>query len=83
MKRLTTTEKSAVVVGVAFVVLGASTIIYPTEGIVSHSGTERGKVVLRPTQPIYASKKGSQIFGGIAVVVGASISWLALYRGKD
>ena len=82
MRRLTTIEKSAVALGVVFIVVGAYMIIHPQEGMVSHPGPYRYQGVLGPNQPEHISKRGSQIYGGLAVVVGGGITWLAFYRGK-
>ena len=81
MRRLTTIEKSALALGLLFVAAGAFLIVHPVEGVVFHPGPDRYRAILGPNQPEHVSKRGSQIYGGIAVVVGAGITWLAFYRG--
>ena len=78
MRRLTTIEKSAVALGLAFVAVGVFMIVYPTEDLVFHTVPDKHRA---NHQPEVLSKLSSQIFGGIAVVVGAGITWLACYRG--
>lgn len=82
MKHLTTIEKSAVVIGLVFIVVGAAVIIHPTEGPVFHPGPYKYRAMLGPNQPEHVSKRGSRIYGGIAVAMGAGISWLGFYRGR-
>jgi hypothetical protein len=82
MKRLTGIEMSAIALGLLFVIVGASMIVYPGEGIVFHPAPPRYGVLLGPNQPEHVSKRRSQIYGGIAVVIGIGITWLAFYRGR-
>ena len=82
MKRLTTLEKSAVALGLLFVVGGAYMIVHPTERMIAHPGSGRYGALLGPNQPEHVSRRGSQIYGGIAVVMGGGIAWLAFYRGR-
>jgi uncharacterized protein YjeT (DUF2065 family) len=80
MRRLTTIEKSAVALGVVFVVIGAYMTVHPAEGFVFHPGY---KYRTGTNQPEHVSKSGSQIYGGLAVVMGCGICWLAFYRDKS
>ena len=82
MKRLTKIEKSAVALSLVFVVVVAYMIIRPSEGTIFHPGPVKFGAMLGPNQPEHVSKRGSQIYGGIAVALGVGISCLAFYRGK-
>lgn len=81
MKRLSGNEKGAVVLGLVFVVAGVCMIARPTERVVSHPGPYKHVGLLGPNQPEYVSKRGSQIYGVIAVLMGAGIVWLGFYPG--
>jgi hypothetical protein len=80
IRRLTTIEKSAVVVGVVFIIFGFCTIIKPQEGMVFHPGPYRYRGILGPNQPEYVTKTGSKIYGGFSVVLGIAVVWAGLYR---
>jgi hypothetical protein len=82
MRQLTTIEKSILVLGGVFIAVGGYMIVHPQEGWVFHPGPYKYQGLLGPNKPEYVSKRGSRIYGGIAVVLGGGLSWLAFYRGK-
>jgi len=80
MKRLTTIEKCAAALGLAFVVVGTYRVVYPTETTMVHPGPDYHG--LPANQPVRVSKGGSRIYGGVAVLMGIGISWFAFSRGR-
>jgi len=82
MRRLTTIEKSTLALGFVFIAVGMYMLIQPQEGMVPHPGPYKYQSSLGPNPPEYVSKRGQQIYGGIAVVLGGGITGLASYRGK-
>lgn len=64
--------------GFVFILVGAYMIVHPKEMLVLHPGPD--KALLRKNQPEYVSRTGSRIYGGLAVMMGVGISWLASYR---
>ena len=77
MKRLTFLEMCALAIALVFIVAGADMILRPTERVVFHPGGGKG-MGSYPSEQV--SKPGSQVYGGIAVVLGAGLAVLALYR---
>jgi hypothetical protein len=80
MKHLSPTEKGAVILGLGFVIVGVCLVVHPTEGIVVNPSPLSNRD--RPSWPVHISRRGTQIYGGIAIVIGVGLSWLAFYRGK-
>ena len=81
MKRLSTIEKSTVVLGLMFIVVGACMIVHPFEGFFFHPNPDRYETMLGPNPPEHVTKRGSQLYGGISVVFGVGITCFAFYRG--
>jgi len=81
MRRLTTVEKSAVLIGSLFIVVGAWMVIRPMEGVMVHPGSGSGGRGSTGDMIEIVTKKSSRIRGGISVALGAGIVWLAFYRG--
>ena len=81
MRRFTAIEKSAIALGLLFVVFGACMLIHPMETNALHLGMNG--FTWRTAQLEHVSKRGSKIYGGIAIVLGGGIISLACYRGKN
>ena len=60
-------------------------IIYPAEfNMISDSTSARIKVPsLGSDNSVHVSKAGAQAYGALSIVMGAGISFCALYRGRD
>lgn len=67
------------VLGFVFIVFGVYVIFHPRETFVLHPGTNR--FGLGTAGPEKVSKRGSQIYGGLAAVMGGGLCCLACYRG--
>ncbi len=83
MRRLTTIEKSVLLLGGVFVAVGGDMIVDPQEGRAFHPGPYKYQGLLGPNKSEYVSKRNSRICGGVAVALGGGMIWLAFYRGKD
>ena len=83
MRRFTKIEIGAAVVGLAFVIIGICMLVWPAEmTMISDGAGGRYRAILGPDKAEHVSKTGSQIYGGLSVLMGVGISWLALYRGR-
>ena len=82
MKRYTNMEIGAAVAGLLFVIFGCVMIFDPTEMTMIPAGPGRVRGVTGSDRPVHISKTGSQVYGGLSVVMGVGMSWLALYRGR-
>jgi hypothetical protein len=82
MKRLTGVEKWIVALGLVFVMFGVYAVIFPAETYVAHPGPYKNVSLLGgPNKDELVSKRGSQVYGGAAVVLGLSMTILAFYGG--
>ncbi len=84
MKRYTNMEILAAIGGLAFIVSGLVMIFYPTETtmIFPGFGVGRYRGMSASNKPVHISKTESQIYGGLSVVMGYGIIWLALFTGQ-
>jgi hypothetical protein len=81
MKRRTSTELGGLVLAVMFFVSGFVWLAWPRERVVDHPTNNRLGRTGGFTEVV--SKKGSQIYGVIAMFMGAGIGALVLYRPKS
>jgi hypothetical protein len=82
MRRFTRTEIGAAVAGLVLIIVGVDMIVRPTEMTMIPDSTGRWRSIRGPDTPVHVSKTGSQVYGGLSVLMGAGISSLALYRGR-
>ena len=84
MKRYTKMEILAAIAGLGFMVFGVWMIIYPTEFTMTpdSSGARIRSPSLGADKSVHISKTGSQVYGGLSVLLGVGISSLALFRGR-
>ena len=83
MRRYTNIEIGAAVAGLAFVIFGAYMIIHPTEMDYTPDGPSHPvRVILGSDKSVYVSKTGSQVYGGLSILIGIGIGCSALYRGR-
>jgi hypothetical protein len=85
MKRYTKADIGAAIAGLGFIIFGVWMIAYPTDFtmIPDSAGARVRAPSLGGDKSVHVSKAGSQAYGVLTIVVGAGISFLALYRGRD
>jgi hypothetical protein len=84
MKRYTNMEILAAICGLVFIIFGLVMIFHPTEmNMISPGfGAGRYKGISGSNKPVHISKAGSQVYGGLLVVMGSGIFWVALFTGQ-
>jgi hypothetical protein len=82
MKQLTTIEKCAFALALAFIGAGLIMVFKPAETVVPHFTSDALGLNSDSTLEI-VSKKGAEIHGGLMVVMGLGIGLLAVYRGRS
>lgn len=84
MRRLTTIEKGTLTLALVFVVIGVCMIVHPTEMFMFHPVGSNARNLLGPAPSLsHVSEQEVQLYGGIAVLMGIGIGWLALYRPRN
>jgi hypothetical protein len=84
MKRYSNMEILAAIAGLAFIVFGLFMIFHPIEMTLFSpefsAGTYKG--IRGSSQPVNVSRAGSEVYGGLSVVMGFGLLWLGLYKGR-
>jgi hypothetical protein len=75
-------EIGAAVAGLVFIIVGVDMIVWPTEMMMTPDGPGRYKSILGSDKVVHVSKTGSQVYGGLSVLMGVGVGFLALYRGR-
>jgi hypothetical protein len=83
VRRLTATEKGGIALGVLFIVVGAFNVIHPVAGLVSHPSDTGGYLPSSPEPFELVSTEKARVYGAGAVLLGAGIVSLALYRKRE
>jgi hypothetical protein len=65
-----------------FIIVGVDMIVRPTEMTMIPDSTGRWRSIRGPDEPVHVSETGSQVYGGLSILMGVGISSLALYRGR-
>ncbi|HTB85830.1 MAG TPA: hypothetical protein VK742_19455 [Candidatus Sulfotelmatobacter sp.] len=79
MKRYSTIELCAALIGLVFIIVGLASIIHPTEMIFL---PHRGRGMMGPVKPVPISKEDAVIYGLMSVLLGIGVCFIALYRGR-
>jgi len=85
MKRYTKMDIGAAIAGLGFIIFGVWIIVYPTDFtmIPDSAGVHFVVPSVGGDKSVHVSKTGSRAYGVLAIVLGAGISFLGLYRGRD
>jgi hypothetical protein len=71
----------AALLGGIFIVFGVDMIVRPTEMNMIPAGLGKVRGISGSDSVVHVSKTGSQVYGGLAILVGVGVTWMALYRG--
>ena len=83
MRKLTQAEMGALVFSALLILGGVSTLIRPLERYVIHPSDAGGMVSSYGETGEYMSRNKARAYGATALIAGALIGSLALYRGKE
>jgi hypothetical protein len=83
MRRLTHAEMGALILSVLFILVGASTLLRPLERYVVHPSDTGGMAPSYGETGEHMSRNKARVYGATALIAGALIGSLALYRGKE
>ena len=79
MRKLSPIEKGALVLSAIFIIGGIAAVVQPIEGYTHHPSDTGGLLPPTNTQE-HLTKSRSRVYGGVAILLGIGIGWLALYR---
>jgi hypothetical protein len=83
MRRLTQAEMGALILSVLFILVGASTLLRPLERYVVHPSDTGGMAPSYGETGEYMSRNKARVYRATAIIAGALVGSLALYRGKE
>jgi hypothetical protein len=69
-------------VGGIFIVVGVDMIVRPTEMDMIPDGPGKLRGISGSDKPVHITVAGSQVYGGLCILVGVGVSWLILYHGR-
>jgi len=83
MRKLTPSEKGALILSALLIVAGMISVVRPCEGYILHPSDTGGRVSSAGETREFTSKNKVRIYGGIAIIVGVGIGGLAMYPEKQ
>jgi hypothetical protein len=72
MRRFTSTEVAALLLGALFFVVGLVSVVHPTESAWAHPTTDPATFMAKSYIEVI-SKKGARIYGGLAMSLGVGL----------
>lgn len=82
MQRLNPTWKPALLLSALCVIGGAFLLFHPIEGNMFHPSDTEGSSPRAPDVMEHISKEKSRVYGGLAILFGAGITWMAFYSER-